>query len=235
MVEKKTRTVGVILAAGKGERMRRGLPKQFLPLGGKPLFLHSVALFCASSLIDEVCLVIPRDRESDLCEWLAPYEKEKPMHCVVGGVTRALSSYNAYAYYRACGERVNFVIHDAARPLLARQDLEAVTEALCSAPAAVLAIPTPDTIYEVDEGDTITNIPSRSSLWCAQTPQAFRAEVLERMYAARPEEALVTDDVGLMRSLCPELPIRLIEATAPNPKLTTPKDLPWLEYLLGTH
>ena len=232
MQEKETRTVGVILAAGKGERMGGEIPKQFLLLEDKPLFLYSVLTFAASTLIDELCLVIPQGREQALRAWVERFVKEKPVHYVLGGATRTLSSYNAYTYYRELGVRVNLVIHDAARPLLSIVDLEAVTAVLAISPAAVLATPTPDTVYQVNEGHTIVNIPPRSSLWCAQTPQAFRAEVFEKMYACEPHDTQLTDDVGLMRAVAPDLPIRLVEATDPNPKLTTAKDLPWLKYLL---
>ena len=235
MQEKETRTVGVILAAGKGERMGGEIPKQFLLLEDKPLFLYSVLTFTASTLIDELCLVIPSGREQEIRAWVERFVKEKPVRYVLGGATRTLSSYNAYRSYRELGVRVNLIIHDAARPLLSLQDLNAVTAALAISPAAVLATPSPDTVYQVNEGHTIVDIPPRSSLWCAQTPQAFRAEVLEKMYACEPKDAQLTDDVGLMRAVSPDLPIRLVEATKPNPKLTTAKDLPWLKYLLEEH
>lgn len=240
-MSQKVKTIGVILAAGKGERMQSQKPKQFLELEDKPVLVHSFETFRDSPLIDQICVVAPiKGDVKEVFDLLLPYIPcDKYIQLVKGGDTRADSIYAAYLLFHDVKksedgkiEKFRFVIHDAARPLLSMRDLHSVIESLNVYPAVVLATRCRDTMYQVNELRDIVDIPSRDFLWHALTPQAFQFEVLEMMFNERPTNPSYTDDVSIMRATCPGIPIQIVEAQDPNPKLTTQQDWAWVNFLL---
>jgi 2-C-methyl-D-erythritol 4-phosphate cytidylyltransferase len=212
----------LVLAAGRGERLGSPLPKAFVPLAGTPLLLHTLA---ALASVPEIDLVVPvvaaadRERLHALASALARIPKLVP--AVTGGVERQDSMRAGLA---ALGPEVSLVaVHDAARPFVRAADVARVLAAAREVGAALLAVPVTDTIKRVREGRVIET-PERTTCWAAQTPQAFRTEVLQEALAkATAAGVVVTDDVQLVERL--GLPVAVVEGDPGNVKITGPQDL----------
>ena len=121
-------------------------------------------------------------------------------------------------------------IQDAARPCTTAELIAATIQAARETGAAVAAQPVTDTIKETDDGQTIARTVDRSKLWSVQTPQTFRVEVIRRaLAAARAQNLQLTDDTAACELI--GQPVRLVNSATPNPKVTVPADLPFIESL----
>ncbi len=219
----------ILVAAGEGRRIGRGLRKALIPIGGKPLLLHTLDALRDIPHREETILVIhstDRERlEADLGDALSA---NGVTHIVDGGKEREDS---VRAGLEAVSTESSLVaIHDAARPFVQAVDLEAVVEAAALKGAAILAIPVPDTVKVEGDGRCIERTASRESLWLAQTPQVFRREII--IEAHRRLEGRVTDDAEAVERAGWE--VTLVPASGPNPKITTPADLEMARRLLAT-
>jgi len=221
-----SRTAAILLAAGSSRRMDGSVPDKILaPLGGKPVFAHSAAAFYRSGVIDTF-IVTYRD-QAQMVE-LSAYAPT-PTLFVPGGGERQDSVAAALA---ELPDDVGYVfIHDCARPLVRIEQLIALHKIVRREDAVVLAHRVTDTIKEHSgEGRLRTLV--RRHLWAMETPQVFSRKLICRGYARVAERKLtVTDDAAAVELL--KHPIALLENTHPNPKLTTPGDLPYLEFLLA--
>ena len=189
------RNIAVILAGGIGARVGGNTPKQLLPLqDGKSVLEHAVDAFEQSPHIDEVCIVMHPDYIMHAEQMLLANAWQKVRHIIPGGKERWESSVNAI---RRLGERlevkgeenncqlpianshnaVNLLLHDAARPFVSQEIIARVCEALEEHEAVTVAIPSTDTVYEMVDGK-VARIPQRSTIMRAQTPQAFRLELI---------------------------------------------------------
>jgi 2-C-methyl-D-erythritol 4-phosphate cytidylyltransferase len=123
-------------------------------------------------------------------------------------------------------------IQDAARPCTSRELILATVEAASQTGAAVAAQPVTDTIKESGDGKVIERTLDRSRLWSVQTPQTFRVEIIRRALAeVRAKKLLVTDDTAACELI--GQPVRLVVSNEPNPKVTTPADVPYVEALVA--
>jgi 2-C-methyl-D-erythritol 4-phosphate cytidylyltransferase len=206
--------VGIVPAAGRGERLGGGVPKALVVCAGRPLLDWSVEVL--ESVCDRVVVAVPPGEESG-CDR------------VRGGETR---SESVRAALEAAPEARIAVIHDAARPLvtpeLVRECVAAVREGW---EGAVAAARVTDTVKEVDPGGRVIRTLERSRLWSIQTPQAFDADVLRRALDV-PADALAaaTDDAMLVEAAGGA--VRIVEAPPENLKVTGPLDLERAETLL---
>jgi 2-C-methyl-D-erythritol 4-phosphate cytidylyltransferase len=134
----------------------------------------------------------------------------------------SLAALNAYSSDDDC-----LLFHDAVRPFVSERIITDCVKALESFDAVTVAVPTTDTIYRVDDNQMIVNIPPRSHLRNAQTPQGFRAGTIRRAYdVAQADPAFVTtDDCGVVQRYLPEIPIYVVEGDSRNIKVTYPEDL----------
>jgi 2-C-methyl-D-erythritol 4-phosphate cytidylyltransferase len=194
----------IVVAGGRGERF--GGQKQFAQLSGRTLAAHSVAQ--SRSVADFVVVVVPDDYAGD---------GEGADLVVTGGATR---SDSVRAGLSVCGDAEIIVVQDAARPLASNDLFISVVAAIRSgAAAAIPGISVSDTIKQVDNGVVIAT-PPRETLVAVQTPQAFRAEVLQRAHASA---GVATDDAGLVEALGESVVVVAGERT--NIKVTNPEDL----------
>jgi 2-C-methyl-D-erythritol 4-phosphate cytidylyltransferase len=205
----------VILLAG-GEGSRFGTKKQYIPLGGKPLYMHSLEKVL--DLFEEVILVLP---EEDLQKVKAPPKVKK----VAGGKERQDSVLEGIL--EAEGDTV--IIHDCARPFASRELFLKVSE-LGDFEGKICALPVRDTLKQVSEGMVIKTI-DRTGLWHSQTPQAFlRKVLLECHFRARSEGFFATDDAMLLERYGYRVGVVMGEPT--NIKITYPEDLALAQKLL---
>jgi 2-C-methyl-D-erythritol 4-phosphate cytidylyltransferase len=219
----------IIVAAGKGTRMGPDRDKLFLEVAGRPVIAHTWAQFVQARDIDEIVLVV-RDGMQDAFNRLAKESNlKKPFRLVAGGAERQDSVWNGLQTISASSEIV--VIQDGARPCTSEQLISATISAARETGAAVAGHPVTDTIKETSDGRTITRTLDRSRLWAVQTPQTFRVDVLRRaLTAVREENLQVTDDTAACELIGQS--VRLIASPTPNPKVTVPSDLPYIELLL---
>ena len=238
------RNIAVILAGGIGARVGGNTPKQLLPLqDGKSVLEHAVDAFEQSPHIDEVCIVMHPNYIAYAEQMLLANAWQKVHHIIPGGKERWESSVNAIRRLgdkairrEANGEEVNLLLHDAARPFVSQEIISRVCEALEQHKAVTVAIPSTDTVYEMVDGK-VARIPQRSTIMRAQTPQAFRLELIAEAYAKalgvdnlNAEVCAVcslpaTDDCGIVHKHMPEVPIYIVEGEEQNKKITFKEDI----------
>jgi 2-C-methyl-D-erythritol 4-phosphate cytidylyltransferase len=232
MTPESIRTVAIIPAAGLGLRMGGAVRKQFRPLGGLPLLVHSLRVFQSSPVIDAVVLAVP---EADLhycrTEIVEPHGFSKVTHLVAGGKERQDSVRQALAVVQ---EGVHLVvIHDAVRPCVTMTMVKQVVEAAALDGAAIIALPMGDTVKQVGGDRLIERTIDRKPLWLAQTPQAFRRDWLDEAHRKAQAEGLAaTDDAFLVEWM--GHPVRVVEGNGENIKVTRPEDLVIGEAILAS-
>ena len=222
-------TSAIIVAAGKGTRMGLNADKLFVEVAGRPVIAHTWQRFESAACIDEIVLVIRdgmQDAFSDLAE---RFGYQKKFRLVAGGKERQDSVWNGLQCIAADAEIV--AIQDGARPCTSEAIIADTVRAAREGGAAVAAQRVTDTIKEADEAGFIRHNVDRSRLWSVQTPQSFQVRVIRQaLEAARQRGLMMTDDTAACE-LNGQL-VRLIESASPNPKVTTPSDLPYIELLL---
>lgn len=222
--DKRPFTSAIILAAGKGERMKsEGVSKQLMEIEGKPVVVHTLLAFQKSRHVDEI-IVVGAESELELYkEFKKTYKIGKLKMAVGGGSCRAVSAQHGFiSVSDECG---NIVIHDAARCLITTEDIDRVIKEVYRTGAAIVAKKATDTIKKTDSHGFITETVDRSSLWLAQTPQAFKKSVYEVSLAkANILDASVTDDAMLVSNA--GFRVKIVECHHENIKITTPEDLP---------
>ena len=224
--------IAVILAGGIGARVGGNMPKQLLPLAdGKTILEHSVDAFEQAECIDEVCIVMHPDYICEAEKMLQVNDWQKVKHIIAGGKERWASSVNAIRLYQERLEseqfaEANILLHDAARPFVSQRIIGDVCEALETHEAVVVAIPSTDTVYEMQNG-CVARIPNRSTIMRAQTPQAFRLPLITKAYdiALNSENMQVTDDCGVVFNHIPTQPIHIVIGEEQNKKITFKEDI----------
>lgn len=219
--------LAILVAAGRGERMGASRPKAFLPLGGEPLLLRSARPFEATSLVDAIVAVVPKEEIERARLALGGLLK---LHAVVGGGARRQDSVLEGMRHAPEGFDGIVLVHDAARPFVEPALIEAVAAAALAHGAALPVAPVADTIKRVRDGRVVGTI-DRSELGAAQTPQAFRFALLVRAYeAAYRDRVTLTDEAMAVERLGE--PVAAVAGSPRNRKLTTPEDMAWAEALL---
>ncbi len=212
--------VGVIIvAAGKGERMRGEVPKQFRPLAGYPVFFWSLAFFASQPIVREIALVVPAFKVDELRQTFAAVEQPK-VRVVAGGARRQDSVSAGLASLSTKCEYV--AVHDAARPF-PPQHFEKLFALACERGGAIFAFPVVETVKRVGPDSQIRETLDRSELWAAQTPQLFRRDELDAaLDDCERNNVEVTDDASAVALI--GCPVHVVEGDRWNIKLTTSED-----------
>jgi 2-C-methyl-D-erythritol 4-phosphate cytidylyltransferase/2-C-methyl-D-erythritol 2,4-cyclodiphosphate synthase len=215
----------IIAAGGRGQRFGAAEPKQLLKVGGRPVLERSVSAFLAHPTVDEVVIALPQELVDDPPAYLRA--AAKPLHVVAGGARRQDSVANGFRVAAAASDVI--VIHDAARPFASADLIARTIAAAAECGAALAALAARDT---VKRGDNATGVVAetlpRDSIFLAQTPQAFRRDVLQAALALAGRDAVdATDEATLAERAGYQ--VRLVEGEASNIKITTPEDLPIAE------
>ncbi len=220
----KSYCTAIVLAAGKGKRMKTEVRKQYLMLAGKPILYYSLNVFQRSDIIDEIVLVVG-DGEIDYCreQFVEKYGFTKVSKIVTGGAERYHSVWNALKETR---EKGYVFIHDGARPFVDETILKRTYAEVINCRACVVGMPVKDTIKLADENGFVADTPPRSRLWMVQTPQVFETALVREAYAKlmQAEDRTVTDDAMVVESML-GFPVKLVEGSYENVKITTPEDL----------
>lgn len=224
------RNIAVILAGGVGERLGMSTPKQFFKVAGKMVVEHTVDVFERNPRIDEIAIVSNPMLISDFENIVLRNKWRKVKKILKGGKERYDSSLSAIRAYQ--DEDVNLVFHDAVRPLVSQRILNDVIDALEDHRAIDVAIPSADTIIEVDDKGYISSIPDRSKLRRGQTPQAFDRQLIADAYerALKDPQFKTTDDCGVVRKYSDE-PVFVVRGEESNMKLTYREDTYMLDKL----
>jgi 2-C-methyl-D-erythritol 4-phosphate cytidylyltransferase/2-C-methyl-D-erythritol 2,4-cyclodiphosphate synthase len=216
----------IIAAGGRGTRAGAGEPKQLLEIDGVPMLQRAVDTFVRAASVNEIIVSIPSDLAHDPPSYLR--NRSKPLHVVAGGVRRQDSVANAFERVSAAADIV--VVHDAARPFATEALIARTVLAAAESGAASAALPASDTVKEAAAGRTAGQDPTvertlpRERIFLAQTPQAFRREVLRDAIAlARRTGIDVTDEAALAERAGHA--VRLVMGEAQNVKITTVEDL----------
>jgi 2-C-methyl-D-erythritol 4-phosphate cytidylyltransferase/2-C-methyl-D-erythritol 2,4-cyclodiphosphate synthase len=208
----------IIAAAGRGERLGGSRLKQLLAVGGRPILERSVSAFLHHPAIDEIVVALPAELVGDPPSYLR--QSAKPLRLVAGGARRRDSVASAFQQVAAHADVV--LVHDAARPFVSAQLIGRIIAAARESGAALAALPARDTVKlaRSDDGSLVKETLPRESIFLAQTPQAFRREVLRDALAlneAATDEAALAERAGHS--------VRLVEGEASNIKITVPDDL----------
>lgn len=214
------RDVGVLLvAAGRGERAGAGEPKQFRPIAGVPMLLRALRPFASHPDVGQIMVALPPGIVDSPPGWLAVAAGER-VRFVAGGATRRESVARAL---RALDRSAALVlVHDAARPFVSRETIDAVIEVVRQGDGAVAAVPVHDTLKAADPQRVITATTPREGLWRAQTPQGFPRAMLEDAHAHAPPDADATDDAVLAEARGHRL--RVVPDSPLNLKITSSQD-----------
>lgn len=218
-----------IVAAGKGVRFGDGAPKQFLTLGDRPVFAHSLRLFDELPFVSEIVLVVPRESglPDEHRKWVEGMRR--PAKCVLGGTRRQESVANGLAAMSKGYEIA--LVHDAARPFPDPAAIAELARAAAKCGGGLLAARSPDTVKRSGAGGHVAETLDRETIWLAQTPQAIRAELVERAIKElnRPEVE-VTDEAALLERW--GVPAALVESSIHNFKITKADDLEYAQSIL---
>ncbi|MFW2555643.1 2-C-methyl-D-erythritol 4-phosphate cytidylyltransferase [Aliarcobacter butzleri] len=227
--------IAVILSAGSGSRFGSDIPKQFINLAGKNIIEYTIAPFEQNNNIDEICIVADTAYHEKLFEISKNNNFKKVKKIIQGGAERKDSSFNAIKEYEG-KKNINLIFHDAVRPFVSQKIINDCIESLEKYNAIDVAIPTADTIIQIDEiSKTIENIPQRNKLQRGQTPQAFKLEVIKKAHELSKKDKnkpMFTDDCGLVKQYLPNENIFVVNGEERNIKITYPEDLLFAEKLI---
>ena len=224
--------IGVILAGGSGTRLGGSKPKQLMVVAGKTIIEHTIEAFEQNSQIDEIAIVCRKDLIPYIDEFVSRNRYTKVKKILSGGKERyhsSLAAINAYT-----NDDDNLLLHDAVRPLISQRIINDCITALDKYRAVAVAVPTTDTIYQLDKEGCIQSIPPRNMLRNAQTPQCFKRGLINKAYetALKDPAFVTTDDCGVVSHYLPTEPIYVVEGDVQNFKVTYKEDLLILEKFL---
>lgn len=224
---KQGEAAAIIVAGGQGRRFGGPVRKQYLKLSSKPLLWWSIRAFEASPGIRTIILVVPEDDQHKVLHLCDEWGFRKVKSVVVGGKERRDS---VRAGLEVLSERVRWVaVHDAVRPLVTPDIIEATLAAARKHRAALAASPAKDTVKIADSQGWVRSSPPRETVWLAQTPQTFDRRLLERAHK-EGRHWPVTDDAQMIGRL--KTKVKVIDTGSENIKVTLPMDLEMAEVIL---
>jgi len=221
----------IIVAGGKGVRMGKKIRKQYLMLRNLPVLSHTLLPFDECSQVDKMFLVAP-EGDIEFCQKtvLSPLSLGKEVTLVPGGAERQESVYNGLLAVSDSSGTV--LIHDGVRPFVRPELISHCVRVAEEFGACIPAIPVSDTLKRADDSGNIERTLDRKGIWLAQTPQAFQyGLIMDAHEQARTDGYIGTDDASLVERL--GKPVRIINGSSRNIKITTPEDLRLAEGMLS--
>lgn len=228
-----------ILAGGQGTRMKyEDMPKQFLDLGGRPILIHTIEQFLLHSGIGEIVVALPRPWVSYSIDLVRRnFPSTERLRLIPGGDSRneSLMAIVSDIEQRHGLQASDVIIsHDAVRPFVSTRILQENMDAVQQYGAVDTVIPAYDTIVASEDGELISHIPPRSTMYQGQTPQSFQIQRLKELYAGltEVERASLTDAASIF--VLRGQPVHLVQGDPSNLKITTDYDLKVARALLGS-
>jgi 2-C-methyl-D-erythritol 4-phosphate cytidylyltransferase len=212
---------GVVVAAGKSERMGAKVDKAFLSLGTRPVLAYSLLAFEKCHDIEGIILVCRKDRMESARAMASLFGISKLKRVVAGGSKRQVSVGNGLA---VLGDEVDIVaVHDGARPCITPELISDTIKSAKRYGSGVAAVKVTDTVKHVESGLTVSKTVDRSKLWAVQTPQTFKRELLEKAFdKIKKKKSTVTDEASAVELVSK---VHLVNAPVSNIKITTADDL----------
>jgi 2-C-methyl-D-erythritol 4-phosphate cytidylyltransferase len=225
--------IAIILAGGKGKRMK-GIDKVLFEIKGKPLFCYTLAVFEKHPLIDKIIFVARKNYFRDIISAQKKYKLKKIADLIEGGKERQDSAYSGLSAAAKVGARRGDLIlfHNAANPLVLPEEISRLIAETKKYKAALLAMPSKDTIKEINENGFIKKTLDRKKIFLAQVPQAIEYELAKKAFSKADKEKFYgTDDVSLVERLGNK--VKVVPCSYRNIKITTPDDLKIIESFLS--
>ena len=224
------KNIALILASGTGSRCNLGIPKQFAKINNKTILEYTIDAFETHKLIDEIYIVTSKEFLEKVKELTKNYKKVQKI--IQGGETRKDSSYNGISAIK--DSEANILIHDGVRPLISKEMISNCIKELEEKQAVCVAIDSTDTIYEINDNNTIKTIPQRKYLKRAQTPQCFKLSLIKKAHELANDDSncKVTDDCGLVQYYN-LTDIYLTQGDENNIKITYKEDLDFVKKQLN--
>ncbi len=213
----------VITAAGKGTRMNSSINKQYIELGGMPVLARTIAAFQACGQVDEIVVVI-NEEDIQFCKnsIIDRYGLNKVKTLVSGGAERQNSVYKGLCEVDNKCEIV--LIHDGARPFVSIENIVACIENARSYRACGVGVKIKDTVKISNSEGFVFSTPDRNNLWSIQTPQSFDYRLIMKAHEeAIRNNYIGTDDMVLVEKM--GIPVKIVEGSYNNIKITTPEDI----------
>jgi 2-C-methyl-D-erythritol 4-phosphate cytidylyltransferase len=201
--------------------MKAERPKQLLVLDGTPILIHTIAKFDASTVVDYIIVMAPKESVDEVKSLVARADFKKPVQ-VIGGGERRQDSVAAGLQHLQPGTTL-VAVHDAVRPFVTLAEIEGVIRRADKSGAAILGVPLVDTVKQAEK-DFVGQTIAREHLVLAQTPQVFRTEILKEAFErARKDEYYGTDESSLVERV--GRPVAIVQGSERNIKITRPTDL----------
>ncbi len=226
------KVTAIITAAGKGTRMNSSINKQYLKIAGIPVLARTISAFESCSEVDNIILVVNED-DINFCkhEIVEEFNFKKVISLVSEGAERQNSVYKGLCSIR--DDKGIVLIHDGARPFVTKKNIVDCIEAAREFGACGIGVRSKDTIKISDEHGFVQSTPDRNSLWSIQTPQGFMYDIIKDAHDKAVQNGYVgTDDMVLVEKL--GIPVKIVEGSYQNIKITTPEDLIMGESLLSS-
>lgn len=228
--------MAVILAGGTGTRVGLAIPKQLIKIAGKTIIEHTIIAFEMSPLIDEIVIMMAPGHLDPVRAIVKNGGYRKVSHILEGAETR--NGTTSRALDALGGDECNVLFHDAVRPLVSQTIIEDCVAALATYEAVDTAIPSADTVVQVEQGrEVIADVLPRHLLRRGQTPQGFRLSVIRKAYeiAEKDPEFTATDDCTVVLRYLPDVPIAVVAGHERNMKVTEPIDVYIADKLFQLH
>lgn len=213
----------VVVAAGFGNRLKSSLPKQYLPLKGKPILSHTLDCFLDLPFFEKIVTVV----HANDSHWKTlGYDQHPKILLTHGGEERCHSVLNGLKALESMADLNDWVlVHDAARPYLKKSDIEKLLQEVGDHPVGgLLGVPMRDTVKRVDITKSVLETVDRNELWCAYTPQMFRfGLLLDALQTAMNSHQIVSDEASAIELM--GLKPLMVEGCRDNIKITYPEDL----------
>ncbi len=219
----------IIAAGGSGTRFGGNILKQFTQLSDRPVIAWSLGAFSRSPMVNEIIAVSPAGDEDRVAELAQRWVADKPVRVVQGGATRQESVRAGLDAVSSANEWV--AVHDAARPMVSPDLIEAVCLMAQEVGAAIPGIRVRDTVKEVYDDGLVLRTLERTRLFLAQTPQVCkRLDLLSAYELADEKDIRATDEAGLLEAM--GVPVGVVQGNSRNFKITTQDDLALAEAMV---
>lgn len=222
-----SKNIVIIVCSGIGKRMNSNVPKQFIKVNDKPIVCYTIDKFENCNYIDEIIIVTNKEYIDYFKNSIInDYNYKKISAVIEGGKERLNSVYNGINYIEYNEDSI-VLIHDGVRPFIDEKDIINIIEETKIYNACILGVKVKDTVKICKDG-FIQTTPNRENIWLAQTPQAFKYNIIKEAYEyAFNNNLFVTDDASVVENF--GFKVKIIEGNYSNIKITTKEDLKFFE------